>query len=75
MNKDIVNLIVTVVTSIFAVISTTYHSPVVGIIVFAFGVIAYIVYVVYVVYRGANGNSFIRLLPVLILLTVGSIIY
>ncbi len=75
MNKDIINLIITIVMSTIGVVSTIYHNPVIGIIVFALGIVAYLAYAVYVVYAGVEGNRLIRMLPMLILLVVGGTIY
>jgi len=74
MNKDLINLIFSVVAAVVGVIYTFYQEPIVGIWVFGLGLIAYLVYIGYALYWRIPGSNFLRVLPVGFLIILGGLI-
>jgi hypothetical protein len=75
MNRDLINLIISTVASIVAIVSTFLQNPLIALIVFVCGLIAYTAYMAYLVYKGVPGHILLRFLPVLILTIVGTGVY
>jgi hypothetical protein len=74
-NKDLANLVITLVASVIGIASTFYQQPVIGLGALALGIVGYLTYVGYQVHVGTPGNILLRLSPVLVLLVCAGLMY